>query len=464
MAAETPLQMVGRLSAKIQRRKAEALKWYAYYDGVQSLKFLSPEFERIYGTLFEDFRDNWCQVVVDSTNERLMPTAFRLKDGSPDEAAWDAWRRNECDVEFSLASLDALIAKRSYALVWKPADETEITFLDTSQAVVEYVPGQRRKRAAGFRMWHDAGRDYGVLFLPDSVYWVSRDTRGGGEWRLDETGPNPLGVVPIVPLENRARLNGKLISEVSQVAPLQDSVNALWVHLMAASDDRALPTRVVTGMDRPTREIVDDDGEVVGEEDLPLDPFRQNRLLWFEGENAGIAEYSAADLSVFTNVIGVAVKHIAAQTRTPAHYLLGDMVNVSADALTALESGLVAKVQERQRFFGAALREIMRLEALASGDAQRAEDLALGEVVWRDAQFRSEAQYADALTKYKAINVPDERLWEMIPGVSPSEVERWKDMRTDQAAAVVGGDLASMFGPKPEPQADPNAPQAQEGV
>ncbi len=81
-----------------------------------------------------------------------------------------------------------------------------------------------------------------------------------------------------------------------------------------------------------------------------------------------------------------------------------------------------------------------------------------------DAQFRSEAQYADALTKYKAINVPDERLWEMIPGVSPSEVERWKSMRTDQAAAVVGGDLASMFGTKPDPAPTDDPTPAQEGV
>ncbi|WP_369190165.1 phage portal protein [Streptomyces sp. R08] len=462
--AETPLEMVSRLAAKIRRRKDQAKKWSDYYNGEHPLRFLSPEFEKVYGPLFEGFTDNWCQVIVDSTNERLMPLGFRLKDGTLDDSAWDAWRRNECDVEFSLASLEALVSKRAYGMVWKPEDETEITFLDTSEAVVEYVPGKRRKRAAGFRMWHDHSHEYGVLFLPDAVFWVSRDTRGGGAWSLDDSGPNPLGVVPIVPLENRARLYGKPISEVAQVAPLQDSINALWVHLMAASDDRALPTRVVMGMDRPTREIVDDEGEVIGEEDLPLDPFRANRLLWFEADGATIGEYSAADLSTFTNTLGVAVKHIAAQTRTPAHYLLGDMVNVSADALTALESGLVAKVQERQRFFGASLREIMRLEALASGDAQRAEDLALGEVVWRDAQFRSEAQYADALTKYKAINVPDERLWEMIPGVSPSEVERWKTMRTDQAAAVVGGDLASMFGPKPDPQATPEPVQAQEGV
>ncbi len=234
------------------------------------------------------------------------------------------------------------------------------------------------------------------------------------------------------------------------MAPLQDAVNTLWCHLMTAADQLALPARAVLGMDRPTREILDSEGEVIGEEDLPIDRFRSDRLLWLEREGASIAEFSAADLTNYTKVIETAVQHIAAQTRTPPHYLLGQMVNISADALTAAESGLVAKVAERQRFFGASLREVMRLEALAAGDVGRAEGLALGDVVWRDAQYRSDAQYADALTKYKAIGVPDEALWERIPGVTPDEIERWKSMRNDQAAAVVGGDIAGLFGVKPE--------------
>jgi hypothetical protein len=107
-------------------------------------------------------------------------------------------------------------------------------------------------------------------------------------------------------------------------------------------------------------------------------------------------------------------------------------------------------VTERQRYFGASLRELMRLEALASGDPVRAEALSMGSVVWRDAQFRSEAQYADALTKYKAINVPDEALWERMPDTTPEEIERWKSMRDDQAAAIVGGNIAGLFGAKPD--------------
>jgi hypothetical protein len=345
---------------------------------------------------------------------------------------------------------------------------TEITFHDVRQAIVDYVPGKRRVRRAGLLVWRDGNQERASLFYPDAVFLFVRESSNAYGYALDDgagwmsagTLPNPLGVVPLVALENRARLRGKPTSEIASVAPLQDSVNTLWAHLMTAADERAVPARAVLGMDRPTKEILDEDGEVIGEEDLPIDRFRRDRLLWLEREGASIAEFSAADLTNYTSVIETAVRHIAAQTRTPPSYLTGEMVNISADALVASEAGLVAKVQERQRYFGAALRELMRLEALAAGDPARAEALSMGSVVWRDAQFRSEAQYADALTKYKAINVPDEALWERMPDTTPEEIERWKSMRDDQAAAIVGGNIAGLFGAKPDDTATEPDPAA----
>ncbi|MFF7408708.1 phage portal protein [Streptomyces lydicus] len=471
--AETPLQALNRLYGKLQRRKNAAEIWSNYYNGRTPLKFASPEFRAQSGALFDNFSDNWCQVVPDATVERLVPIAFRLNDGTIDSQAWDAWRRNECDVEIGLAFLEALISGRSYGLVWKPDGiNTEISFHDASQAIVEYVPGKRRARAVGLLIWADSSSEHATLFYPDAVFRFSRPAEhsnssvaafGVATWKMVAELPNPLKVVPLVALENRARLRGKPISEIASVAPLQDAANTLWAHALTASDALALPARAVLGMDRPTREITDADGEVIGEEDLPIDKFRSDRLLWLEREGASIAEFSAADLSNYTNVIEIIVRHIAAQTRTPPSYLTGEMVNISADALVASEAGLVAKVTERQRFFGASLRELMRLEALAANDPGRAEALSMGSVVWRDAQFRSEAQYADALTKYKAINVPDEALWERMPDTTPEEIERWKSMRDDQAAAIVGGNIAGLFGAKPDDPAaaDPAAIAAQ---
>lgn len=464
--AETPIDRVRRLRSKLTKREADAKKWSNYYDGKIPLTFMSPEFSAQNGGLFEGFSDNWCQVIPDACAERLMPQGFRLADGTMDEKAKEAWKRSECDVEVGLALLEALISGRAFALVWKPDGvNTEITFEHVSQAIVEYVPGRRNKRAAGLKVWRDGDYEFATLFEPKKVYRFQRLREGGWVDRREGLAkgeaahfPNPMGVVPLVEIANRSRLKGSPVSEIASVAPMQDAINVFWAHLMTAADQLAMPARAVLGMDRPTREILDDDGEVIGEEDLPIDRFRRDRLLWLEKNGASIAEFSAADLGNYTGVIDVAVRHISAQTRTPPSYLTGEMVNVSADALVASEAGLVSKVMERQRYFGAALREVMSLEALASGDKERAEALALGSVVWRDAQYRSEAQYADALTKYKAIGVPDEALWAMIPGVDEDQVSRWLKMRDSQSAAILGGDIAGLYGPKPgEPEVEPGA-------
>ncbi|WP_405560694.1 phage portal protein [Streptomyces sp. NBC_01180] len=471
---ETPVQMVERLRAKIARRAAKAERWSDYYDGIHPLKFASPEFSAQSGGLFEGFADNWCQVVVDSSCERLVPTGFRLSDGSIDDRAWDAWKRSEADVDIRLSLLDTLITGRSFAYVWKPDGvNTDISFKHVSEAIVEYVPGQRRKRRACMTVYQDGQYEFATLITQLNVFRFQRERAKmhaftgshagqgswGGGWE-DRTvdlpvgqsahGPNPMREVPMVELANRARLLGAPRSEIENVAPLQDATNTLWAHALTAADQVALPARAVLGMDRPTRDVLDENDEVVGEEDLPIDRFRSDRLLWLEKEGASIAQFQAADLTNLTSFIQVCVEHISAQTRTPPHYMLGQMVNIGADALAAAESGLVAKAVGYQGTFGADLREVARLEAIASGDPDRAASLAGGSVVWRDAQFRSEAQYADALTKYKAINVPDEALWERVPGVGPDEIERWKSMRDDQASAIVGGDIAELFGPKPD--------------
>ncbi|MEV0526629.1 phage portal protein [Streptomyces sp. NPDC050439] len=460
-----PETMIRKLRARIDKRDTKVTEYNSLYDGDRPLKYASPEFSEQTGGLFDDFCDNWCKTVPDTLRERLAVIDFEGEDGSPDQAAMKAWKRTRADVEVGLAILDALVVARSHALVWNPAGQSDITFIPAGQAIVDYVPGSRGQRRAGLRVWSDGSHEFATLFVRASgdqramVYRRQR-TVNGGEWVSRSVGvrtseqvdmPNPMGEVPIVEIANRARLHGKPQSEIAPVAPLQDGVNTLWAHLFTAADFAALPQRVVLGMDKPVKDIVDPEtGDILDVEDVPLGQYSKDRLLWLSKAGAGIGQFSAADLTAYLSVISQCVRHIAAQTRTPPQYLLGEMANIAADALESAESGLVAKAMDKQLHFGADLREIMRLEALASNDPGRAASLSMGRVVWRDAQFRSVAQYADALTKYKAIGVPDEALWRMIPGVRPEQVKEWIRLRNEQAAAAAAAAASafSSFGPK----------------
>ncbi|MFD5903595.1 phage portal protein [Streptomyces microflavus] len=464
---DAPEEKIRKLKTRIDARKAGVDERNSLYGGHRPLKFASPEFSEQAGGLFEGFSDNWCKTVPDTLRERLEVTAFEGEDGTTDTEAMRAWKRTRARVDVNLAILDALVVARSHALVWNPSGEqSDITFIPAGEAVVDYAPGTRNLRRSGLRIWSDGSYEFATLFTrayggrPPMVYRRQR-TLNAGEWAPRTVGlrrseqvdfVNPMGnEIPLVEIANRSRLHGDPESELDAVAPLQDGINTLWAHLFTAADFAALPQRAVMGMDKPTRDIKDPDtGDILDVEDIPLGRYSKDRLLWLSKNGAQIGQWSAADLKAYLEVISQAVRHIAAQTRTPPQYLLGEMANIAADALEAAESGLVAKASDKQTYFGEDLLEVMRLEALAAGQPARAVSLSMGRTVWRDPQYRSVAQYADALTKYKAIGVPDEALWRMIPGVTEEQVTEWIRMRDAQAqaAAEAASAALSAFGPK----------------
>lgn len=467
--------LVNRLGDELGRRKTTIDKRDRYYRGDQPLAFATPQFTAAFGGLFDSFADNWCGVVVDSTAERLGPTGVRLDVEDPDDQvdreSWRVWQANSLDADAGLAFVDALALSRSFALVWgNPDDERtpEITFEHPSQAIVAYVAGSRRRRAAALKLWTEGSKEFATLFLPDEVWKLERRATSGtiivpgtatlGGWEprdgVDARIDNPIGEVPMVELANRQRLLGEPSSEIDSVIPMQDSVNLLWSHLMTASDFAALPQRVVLGAETPKRRIYDpESGVLLREEPVPLDEVMIRRILWLEDSEGKIAEWQAADLENYTKVIEVAVGHIAAQTRTPQHYLIGKMANLSAEALKAAETGLVSKVIERQSNFGEAIREVMRLAALAAGDASRAQALSTATVLWKDPESRSEAERVDAATKLSSLGVPFEFLMKRV-GYSETEIAILKAARDAELErdplGVVGRGIGQGF-PTVEP-------------
>jgi hypothetical protein len=205
----------------------------------------------------------------------------------------------------------------------------------------------------------------------------------------------------------------------------------------------------VTGMEIPE----DENGQ-------PVEPFRaaMDRIWMAEDPDTRFGEFGATDLVPYLKAVEQDVKDIASRTRTPSQYLLGEMVNLSGDALKVAESGLVAKVRQRMRPFGESLEETLRLALTAAGDPRGANTRT--ETIWRNPEFRTEGELVAALIQMATIGVPHEALWERW-GASQEEIRRWKAMQTDAAARQGIGDVAAFLtGPKP---VQPDNPAAQAG-
>ena len=414
------------LLAGLAKRQSYLKKCDEYYRGEHRLLFATAKFREVFGLLFAAFSDNWCDLVVDASAERLRVDGFRFGDDEKgDQDAWDLWQRNGLDAESELAHTESVKLGCSYALVG-PDDggEPTIQLEPPTQAIVAVDPANGRRRLAGLRCWSDEwGVEHAVLYLPGEVVWWKKEAERKG-WVDDVgSGRNPLGIVPLVPLPNAPTLRERQgRSDVERVIPLQDAVNKLCADMIVASEYAAYPQRWVTGVEIP----VYPEGHPNAGQPLPsIAGFLAgaDRVMAVEDQNARFGNFAVSDLTIYVRAIEMFVQHVAAQTRTPPHYLLGAMGSFpSGESLKATETGLVAKVRRKQLALGEGWEEALRLAFLIAGDP-RADDWDC-ETIWMNPESRSTAEITDAAVKMSTIGVPRPALWEYI-GFTPQQIERW---------------------------------------
>ena len=451
MTPREALDLATVLAEKITARRPGVRQASRYYRGEEGrMRFASDEFRDYFAKRFAGFSDNWCMPVAQAPVERIGYLGMRLDgDRTADSELERQWERNDGRRGLSEAILMMTIAKRAFALVSPSPAGPRLTFENPDSSAVMY-DGATGDRLAGMTVWQDDTHEYGQLLLPASVLKVRRAKAGlnrgdryvppdATAWTFDESrgaveSPHPFGDVPLVEMRNQALLDNDPISDIDGVMPMQDSINLVWAYTLNGLDYASLPGRVVTNGEMPKEDILDEDGEKIGTRPMELDSLIRDRIAWLEGEGIKIDEWSPGGLDTFSKVIEQAIGHIAAQTRTPSHYLINSSsANVPAAGYELAEAGLVSKASERIGYAESTVREINRLMALADGDGARAERVATARVLWRKPQYRSEAQMMDGLLKMRQIGFPIQWIAEEY-GLGPEEVARVMDMIRDEQA------------------------------
>lgn len=445
---EQVLALAALLSKKIRHRRPEIATNVAYYRGTEGrMKFASDEFRDYFQTRFAGFSDNWCMPVAQAPVERINHLGIRLPGQTKaDEATARRWERNDGNRGLSEALLLMTTAKRAFGLVSPSPNGARYTFEHPDSAALIY-DAITRERRAGFVVWQDDTTEFGELSLPGSILSLKREKSAisNGDryvppdadgWEFDTSKdaierPNPLGAVPLVELRNQALLDDDPISDISGVRAMQDAINLVWAYLLNALDYASLPGRVILNSEVPKEPILDETGQIVGERPIELDRLIRDRMMFVPGEKASLGEWTAANLDAYSKVIEHAIEHIAAQTRTPGHYLLTGS-NVPATGYELAEAGLTSKAMERISYAAPEVREMHRLGALAEGDRAAADKIAVGRVLWAKPQYRSESQLMDGLVKMRTAGFPFQWIAEEY-GLDPMEVDRVMQMARDEA-------------------------------
>jgi hypothetical protein len=182
------------------------------------------------------------------------------------------------------------------------------------------------------------------------------------------------------------------------------------------------------------------------------------KSLWATNEkDAKFGSLPEANLNNIVKAIEQALRMYGLMTQTPPHYLLGDLMDLSAEALLAADTSLANKAKERQMLFGEAWEQCFRLGGKAVGDTSAANDLD-AEVWWRDTEPRSVAQQVDALGKLAVmLQVPVSALWEDVPGMTGGTLQRWRTEAARQKLELVRQQLAQRTQPQPAVGGTPGA-------
>ncbi|TAL45669.1 MAG: phage portal protein [Salinibacterium sp.] len=153
--------------------------------------------------------------------------------------------------------------------------------------------------------------------------------------------------------------------------------------------------------------------------------------LWtFENPDVKVGDLDQTDVAGYIDSRKESLRHAASLSQTPAHELIGELINLSADAIAAAEAGRDRKVTDRQTMFGEAHEQTLRLAGQLAGIEVPDE----AQTRWRDTSARSLSALVDALGKAATmLGIPADELWERIPGVTQQDVERWRKRKADEA-------------------------------
>jgi hypothetical protein len=425
-----------KLLKELGNRQLAIATYERYYDGDHPLP--SPprtmgsgfaEAKRAFRSLSQMGVTNYVKLVADAPADRLRITGFRFgEQAEGDKDAWALWQRNQLDADSGILHHSAITVGNSFVLVWPEKTGPTATVEHASQVIVCYVAGSRRQRAAGLKAWaEDDGTQRVVLYLPDNVYkWQKAGANAPiTQWQPpgDDSWPirNPFNVVPLVEFRCNPSLKPALYgggrSDFAGVLAIQDRINKTVFDRLVTAEFQAFRQRWAVGW------TPDDPNQAM--------QASMRHLLTFEDAEVKVGEFAQADFTGFIKSLEADVQSMAAITRTPAFYTLGQIANISGDALAALQSGFLARCVGHRDNFTESDEEVMRL-LLHAADDPRAADMQ-SQMIWADIEHVTWAEKADALVKLSALGVPREALWAMIPDVTPQDLERWKIMQADEA-------------------------------
>jgi hypothetical protein len=399
---------------------------HSYLRATYNFRWLSAGVPDEVKRISEISRVNVIRFIINSPVQSMFVDGFRSPKAETDEPGWDLWQRNRMDARQIGIHRAALAYGASYATVLPGKPVPVIRGASPRRMTVvygddddwpEYALEKRRSIATAEgterkTLWR--------LFDKECVYWIT-GSEGSNQFSLEKTDLHGAGVTPVIRYLSDEDLDEEVIGEIEPHIPLQDQINMTTFGLLVAQHYGAFKQRYILGW-------------IAASEEQRLKT-EASKLWTFEDtpDNVQVGEFDQTDLKGYIESRESTVRFLSTLSQTPVHELLGTVANLSAEALVAARDSANRADTEKKTLIGERHEQMLTLGAQLQGKKTDAKAW----VRWRDMEPRSLAQAADALGKLaQMLGVPQEELWERVPGVMQQEVERWKEAAKKEAATV----------------------------
>lgn len=442
-----------------ERLDLDVLRRYA--TGKQALPLVIPQdAPREVHEMARISRINLISIVINSLVESLFVDNLRVtvgaepgESGAPTEVTpaepeqvtapiWNTWQTNKLDrgqsglyrAVFTYGYAYMVITAGTPVPVIRPMSPRTMTAMYGDDPDWPVLALERRKRPNTFRLY-DETMVYSLGYDPERKRFALLDMAEHGSpfcpvVRYRDAEDLDLDDEPISQQVARFGTRGDNMTDMvaGQVAPLmtlQDQSDVTTFALKSAEWYSAFRQRWVIGWTPANA------GDKVKSAASQLWTFDN------EPEEVKLGEFSQTMLDGYLASRKDTARFAASLSQTPVHELIGDLVNMSAEALAAAEAGRDRKVDERKTGLGESHEQLAR----AAGDLQGVDVPEDFEVVWRDTSARAFGAMVDGLGKLAAqLQIPPEALWERIPGTTLQDIRRWKALRaeSDSMDALTG--------------------------
>lgn len=376
-------------------------------------------------------RVNVLKFIVTSRVQRMYVDGYRAPLSDEPAPTWGVWQANGMDAEQIGVHRAGLTYGAGYVLVL-PGDPVPVIRGYSPRALTvaygdDYLwpkVALEERRTGGWRLIDDT-----------SVYTLS----GGDNPELEKIEEHNATyqrqpVCPVVRFRDTVDFDDPITGIVEPHIDLQEQINVTTFGLLVAQHYGAFRQRYIIGW--------------LAESEEQRIKASASKLMTFEDENVEVGEFDQTDLTGYLESREATLRHLSTTSQTPVHELTAQLINLSAEALTAARDSQRVAVAENQEVMGEAWEQTLNL----AGEYQAVEADPMAYVRWRDVEARSLGMLVDALGKaVTMLGIPPQELWERVAdamGVSQQELESWK-------AAAAEGDAFTRLASVLEGQAAP---------